>query len=294
MNRSMAALSLAVLAIFSWGFLSSPQWVMAEEEKSYAYDEGAMVLFPATEFYMGSPKGEERDNEYPRHKVSLDSFRIDVREVTNARFAEFVDATGYVTDAEKQGKGWIWDDGWREQPGANWRHPNGPSSGIEHIMDHPVVQVSWNDASAYCLWAEKRLPTEAEWECSCRAGTTTQYSTGNAITHNHANYSGTGGLDRWDGTSPAGSFPPNARGLYDMHGNVWEWCRDYYEENYYEHAPEHNPVNRNEGPYRVMRGGAWDYCAVGMRSAHRGGDVPNNAGDARGFRCVRAASGINE
>jgi len=209
----MAAFSLAVLAIFSWGFLSSPQWVMAEEEKSYAYDEGAMVLFPATEFYMGSPKGEERDNEYPRHKVSLDSFWIDVREVTNARFAEFVDATGYVTDAEKQGKGWIWDDGWREQPGANWRHPNGPSSGIEHIMDHPVVQVSWNDASAYCLWAEKRLPTEAEWECSCRAGTTTQYSTGNAITHNHANYSGKGGLDRWEGTSPAGSFQPNARGL---------------------------------------------------------------------------------
>jgi len=258
-------------------------------------DTEEMILAPECTFLMGGSEDGRNNNERPRRHVSLDSFAIDAYEVTNREFEQFVEATGYITDAEKRGQGWIWDKGWREQQGANWRHPNGPSSSIERIMDHPVVQVSWNDADAYCRWRRKRLPTEAEWECSCRAGTKTRYSVGNTIAHDDANYSGTGKVDRWEGTSPVGSFPSNPWGLYDMHGNVWEWCQDFYDENFYKRIPQSNPVNQTEGPYRVMRGGAWDYCATGMRSASRAADAPNSAGNARGFRCavsVRAESPV--
>jgi formylglycine-generating enzyme required for sulfatase activity len=267
----------------------NPSCIFAEESEPMMQKQDEMVVVPSCGFIMGSTDDREdgtNNNERPKHFVFLDSFMIDAREVTNGEFAEFVEATGYVTDAEKQGKGWIWDEGWREQQGANWRHPKGPSSDIENIMDHPVVQVSWNDAHAYCNWRQKRLPTEAEWECSCRAGTSTRYSVGDTIDHGDANYFGTGEIDRWEGTSPVGSFPPNPWGLYDMHGNVWEWCRDFYDEDYYKSTLQHNPMNQTKSPYRVMRGGAWDYCPTGMRSAKRGGDLPTSAGDARGFRCA--------
>jgi formylglycine-generating enzyme required for sulfatase activity len=248
---------------------------------------GAMVFVPAGTFMMGSDGGKGKENERPQHAVSLDAFWIDPYEVTNAQFEEFVVATGYLTDAEEDGKGWVWQDGWDEVEGANWRHPNGPATGIKGRMNHPVVQVSWSDACEYCKWRDKRLPTEAEWEYSCRAGTETSYFTGDTITHDNANYFGTGGCDRWDGTSPVGSFKANKFGLFDMHGNVWEWCRDCYDEKFYGESPGHNPLNEANCLYRVTRGGAWDYCPSGMRSAHRSGDVPYSASDARGFRCVK-------
>jgi formylglycine-generating enzyme required for sulfatase activity len=249
-----------------------------------------MVFIPVQTFLMGSAQEQGEDPERPRHRVSLDAFWADAREVTNTDFKQFIDATGYVTDAEKNGKGWVWRDGWDEIEGADWRHPNGPTTDIKTRMDHPVVQVSWNDARAYCIWAGKRLPTEAEWECACRAGTLTQYSTGDTISHDQANYFGTGGRDRWDGTAPVGSFAPNAFDLFDMHGNVWEWCGDCYDVEYYEQSPERNPVNTNDCKLRVMRGGAWDYCPLGMRSAYRAGDFPYSASDSRGFRCVKSAN----
>jgi len=277
-----------MVVLFPLCILSTPSWVGAEESESFIQKRDEMVLVKGCTFTMGSREDGGNNNEKPAHSVSLDSFMIDVCEVTNRAFAKFIEATDYVTEAEKRGRGWIWhEEGWREQQGANWRHPKGPSDSIERCMDHPVVQVSWNDAHAYCRWRQKRLPTEAEWECSCRAGTTTRYSIGDTIDHEDANYSGTGKTDQWEGTSPVGSFSPNPWGLYDMHGNVWEWCQDFYEEDFYKQAPQRNPVNQIKVPYRVMRGGAWDYCATGMRSSHRGGDFAYGASDARGFRCAK-------
>jgi sulfatase modifying factor 1 len=247
----------------------------------------SMVLIPAGTFAMGSPTEDGNANEHPQHRVSLESFQIDAHEVTNKQFRKFVEMTDHVTDAEKRGRGWVWvENDWKEVEGADWRHPKGPSSGIEEIMNHPVVQVSWNAADAYCRWAGKRLPTEAEWEYACRAGATSTYCFGDTVSHDQANYSGTGGRDKWEGTAPVGSFPPNAWELFDLHGNVWEWCLDFYDENYYERSSAANPINENQALFRVMRGGAWDYCALGMRSAHRGADFPFSSSDARGFRCV--------
>jgi formylglycine-generating enzyme required for sulfatase activity len=274
---------LGPLFVFLFGIIIGACASLSVNESENA----GMVLIPAGAFIMGSGEGEGNANEHPQHRVSLDGFWLDTQEVTNTQFKEFIETTGYVTDAQRRGKGWIWQDGWKEMPGADWLHPKGPSSGIEHIMNHPVVRVSWNDANAYCRWAGKRLPTEAEWEYACRAGTTGRYSFGEYITHAQANFSSTGDANQWDGTAPVGSFPPNAWGLHDMHGNVWEWCQDYYDERYYYHSPEHNPVNEAKSMWRVMRGGAWDYCALGMRSAYRGADFPFSASDARGFRCAR-------
>ncbi|RJP23834.1 MAG: formylglycine-generating enzyme family protein [Candidatus Abyssobacteria bacterium SURF_5] len=259
---------------------------IASKQEPIQLDE-KMVYIPPGTFLMGSPDAQGEKNERPQHEVSVSGFWMDACELTNRRFKEFIDATGYVTDAEKRGKAWIWDEQWKEMAGADWRHPKGPSSSIETIMDHPVVQVSWNDATAYCNWAAKRLPTEAEWEYACRCGTLTAYSAGNTISHDHANYFGSEELDIWDGTSPAASFPPNPFGIYDMHGNVWEWCLDYYDDAFYSRSPGLNPLNEASAPYRVMRGGAWDYCPLGMRSAYRGADFPFSASDARGFRCVK-------
>lgn len=281
-------MTLAVLAFITLFSAISCQSVMVGTRERLSPDE-KMVYIPPGTFLMGSPIGQGKDNEHPQHKVSVSGFWMDACEVTNRRFKQFVDATGYVTDAEKRGKGWIWDEEWKEMAGADWRHPKGPSSTIKEIMNHPVVQVSWNDANAYCNWVGKRLPTEAEWEYACRCGTETRYSTGDTITHDDANYFGAEGLDRWDGASPVASFPANPCGIHDMHGNVWEWCQDYFDDTFYSKSAEQNPINEASAPYRVMRGGAWDYCPLGMRSAYRGADLPFSASDARGFRCVRSA-----
>ncbi|GAB4348178.1 MAG: formylglycine-generating enzyme family protein [Candidatus Abyssubacteria bacterium] len=288
-DKRNVKLKFAVLTLITIFSAVSCQSSGVERHARAPLDE-KMVYIPQGTFLMGSPDGKGEDNERPQHTVSVSGFWIDACEVTNRKFQEFIDATGYVTDAEKRGKGWIWDQQWKEMPGADWRHPKGPASSIETLMDHPVVQVSWNDALAYCDWAGKRLPTEAEWEYACRCGTKTAYSTGDAITHDAANYFGAGGLDRWEGTSPVASFPANPWGIYDMHGNVWEWCQDYYDETFYSGSPEENPINDASAPYRVMRGGAWDYCPLGMRCAHRGADLPFSASDARGFRCVKSHS----
>lgn len=245
-------------------------------------DTEEMILAPECTFLMGGSEDGRNNNERPRRHVSLDSFAIDAYEVTNREFEQFVEATGYITDAEKRGQGWIWDEGWREQQGANWRHPNGPSSSIERIMDHPVVQVSWNDADAYCRWRRKRLPTEAEWECSCRAGTKTRYSVGNTIAHDDANYSGTGKVDRWEGTSPVGSFPPNPWGLYDMHGNVWEWCADWYDG--YQADDQTDPTGPPKGKQHVLRGGSWSSFGDDCRSSSRSSGRADDRAGYYGFR----------
>jgi formylglycine-generating enzyme required for sulfatase activity len=216
-----------------------------------------MVLVAAGEFIMGSPEGEGNDDEHPQHTVYLDAFYIGKYEVTNEQFAQFVDATDYSTDAEKAGWGWTGTGkGCEPVEGANWLHPRGPGSSIEDRMDHPVVQVSWDDAKAYCDWKGVRLPTEAEWEKAARGTDGRKYPWGNQFDYK-CNTSESGIAD----TTEVGSYPDGASpyGACDMAGNVWEWVADWYDADYYREAPDRNPEGPDSGVGRVLRGGSWDY-----------------------------------
>lgn len=224
-------------------------------------DNAIMVLIPAGEFQMGS---ENKDDEMPIHTVYIDDFYMDVHEVTNAQYQEFLNATGH-------------------EPPEYWNDPkfNAP--------DQPVVGVTWYDAVAYCQWAGKRLPTEAEWEKAARGGLVGyQYPWGDTLTRNDANYIGIGGSDIWYDTSPVCSFAPNDYGLFDMIGNVYEWCLDYYDYNYYSDSPSSNPIGPEEGITRVLRGGScYDgYLSDYLRVASRFNYYPAPTNGIVGFRCV--------
>jgi len=224
-------------------------------------DGAPMVSIPAGEFQMGSNDGE--DNEKPIHIVYIDAFYMDKYEVTNAQYKKFMDATGYKAPI-------AWSD-------PNFNAPN-----------HPVVGVSWDDAAAYAKWAGKRLPTEAEFEKAARGGLVGKlYPWGNTITHDNANDDGTGGKDVWEYTSPVGSFAPNGYGLYDMAGNVFEWCADFSDNNYYANSPKSNPTGPASGSYRVLRGGGWNDSFFALRVAPRTGYAPSKTLDYIGFRCVQ-------
>jgi formylglycine-generating enzyme required for sulfatase activity len=302
-----------------------------------------MVWIPGGVYVMGNNHGAP--DESPRHPVAMDGFWMDVHEVTNAQFKAFVDDVGYVTTAEKKpelrsiqpGSGlegvaileefnqpgsicslqltseedidpekgaYSW---WQYVAGANWRHPEGPDSSIEDRMDHPVVHVSWLDAKAYCDWAGKKLPTEAQWEYASRGGHEGRvYPWGNT-----RNPDGQWLQNIWQGnfplentvedgfkqTSPVGQFVPNDYGLHDISGNVWEWCADFYQPDYYFHSPLRNP----EGPdssfdpqepgiiKRVQRGGSFmcseQYC-IGYRVSARMKGEEDTGAFHTGFRCV--------
>ncbi|MFZ5585775.1 MAG: formylglycine-generating enzyme family protein [Thermodesulfobacteriota bacterium] len=268
-----------------------------------------MVLVPAGEFMMGSRDSIEEiirkgggepqhyQREFPRHRVIISKpFYLMAREVSNDQFAAFVAATGRVTDAERHGYGHVWSKGFVQKRGANWRHPQGPGSDIIGRGDHPVVQVSWSDAQAYCRWLGSRdgrryrLPSEAEWEYACRAGTTTPFAFGETISADQVNYfakkpypGGEPGVYR-AGTTPVGSLAANAWGLYDMHGNVWEWCQDRLDVDYYSYSPEKDPQGPPDGAERVVRGGAYNFSAVGVRSARRWGRPADQGYSQVGFR----------
>ena len=294
-----------------------------------------MVWIPGGTFQMGSDTGNP--DERPAHQVSVRGFWMDRTEVTNEEFERFVRATGYLTTAEiKPDSGDIpgaspemrvpgsvafsppdgeaslaeYSSWWKWTPGASWRHPEGPGSTIEGRMQHPVVHVSWVDASVYANWAGKRLPTEAEWEYAARGGLEGKaYVWGDVLAPD----------DRWQanlwqgkfpventatdgfrGTAPVASFPPNGYGLHDMAGNVWEWCGDWYRPNTYARARADNPTGPIEGfdpdepevPKRVMRGGSYlcsdDYCA-GYRPGARMKSSPDTGLSHTGFRCVKDA-----
>jgi formylglycine-generating enzyme required for sulfatase activity len=221
-----------------------------------------MVYIPAGSYYAGSRVGEGAGNEYPRHRVNLQGFYMDKYEMTVGQYGKFIRETGH-------------------------KAPPGLAIEDSSKMNHPVVGVSREDAIAYAEWAGKRLPTEAEWEYACRAGTTTRYGVGNSIDHDKANYAGVQREGKGRGVAPVGSFAPNAWGLCDMHGNVWEWCRDWYGRNYYAACPADCPQGPPEGAHAVMRGGSWKESERFLRSATRGYYPPGDSRDDLGFRCAK-------
>lgn len=308
-----------------------------------------MLWIEGGTFVMGSNSELALPDEQPPHEVEVSGFFLDRHEVTNAEFARFVDATGYVTTAEKpprvedilaqmpagtpapppetlvagslvfqkppQGGGELsW---WRFEQGADWRHPEGPKSSIAGRENHPVVHVSWDDANAYAKWAGKRLPTEAEWEFAARASGKTEYIWGD-VKHpdgkEMANiFQGRFPVqntrrDGFESTAPVGSFPPNALGLFDMSGNVWEWCSDWYRHDTYaqrakasktDPSAARDPIGPKSSfdpreptvPKRSMRGGSFlcsdSYC-IGYRPSARMKSSPDTGLCHTGFRCARS------
>jgi sulfatase modifying factor 1 len=264
-----------------------------------------MVLLPGGPFLMGTEDTDRvpGDGEGPVREVRLDPLLIDVAAVSNARFAAFVDDTGYVTEAERYGDSFVFDlflpDGaaptravaaapwWRQVPGASWRTPEGPGSTIDDRLEHPVVHVTWNDAVAFATWAGARLPTEAEWEFAGRGGLEQRrFPWGDELEpggeHRCNVWQGTFPTentmaDGYLGTAPVDAFAPNGFGLFNMSGNTWEWCSDRW-------APRASE--------RVMRGGSYlcheSYCnryRVSARSRNRADSSSGNVG----FRCARDA-----
>jgi formylglycine-generating enzyme required for sulfatase activity len=305
-----------------------------------------MVWIPGGEFTMGTDSDLGWPDEKPAHRVRVDGFWMDQTEVTNAQFLAFVEATRYVTTAEKApdlaeimkqvapgtpppsqeqlvpgslvftpplGPVSLKDfsQWWKWTPGANWRHPEGPGSNIDGKDDHPVVQVSWDDAMAYAKWAGKRLPTEAEWEFAARGGLEgKKYVWGDEPFSNdkpqcniwqgefpHTNTA----LAGHERTAPVGSYPPNGYGLSDMAGNVWEWCSDWYQRDLYRQRagkgmivnptgpPESHDAARPFTPQRVQKGGSFlcndSYCSR-YRPSARHGCSPDTGMSHVGFRCV--------
>ena len=261
-------------------------------------DGMTLVFVPDGDFTMGSDSSSFA-NERPVHTVSLDSYWIDQTEVTNAMFGVFVDQTGYQTDAERTGSSNVFspDTGNETIQGADWRHPLGPDSSVSDLGEHPVVHVSWNDAQAYCEWAGRRLPTEAEWEKAARGTDGWTFPWGNdfdGIRLNSAdvNLGGVLGNSSFDDgfqfTSPVGTYPSGASpyGALDMAGNVWEWVNDWVDEAYYQDSPSANPSGPASGEYRIVRGGSWHEPEEGLRAAYRGWAGPADTDITLGFRCA--------
>ena len=231
--------------------------------------------------------------------MSLDAFYIDKYEVTNAHFQQFVQATGHRTQAEREGSGYV-NKGAKFAlvNGANWRAPRGPGSSIAGLEQHPVVQVSQEDAKAYCSWAGKRLPTEAEWEKAARGTDGQIYPWGNQFDGKRANFCDTNcqttlkdsaANDGYRYTAPVGSYEggKSPYGAYDMAGNVWEWVADWYDENYYKNSPARNPQGPASGDQAVLRGGGWGNVALNVRAPDRSRSAPAHRYDDIGFRCAK-------
>lgn len=314
-----------------------------------AHAPEGMVWIPGGTFSMGgiNPVGMQHggggsmSDARPVHRVAVDPFWMDATEVTNAQFAQFVMATGYITVAERKPtkeefpgvpeealvagsivfsappNGVALNDytqWWQYVPGANWQHPTGPQSSIKGKEDVPVVHIAWEDAAAYAAWAGKRLPTEAEWEFAARGGKKGQlYPWGNALQPEaqwaanifQGNFPNNDvAADGYAGLAPVKQFAPNAYGLYDVSGNVWEWCADWYTPDYYQTLAKEGIAKNPKGPQtsfdpaepgaqkKVQRGGSFlctdQYCTrymVGTRGKSEWRSATNHAG----FRCVKDA-----
>ncbi len=333
------------IALISFMFLFL--WNNASKNKIEISLENDMVLVPGGKFFMGADHSESYLDEKPVHEVYVDSFLMDKYEVTNYQFREFVNATGYISTAEKiinwdkirkqlptktskppdsllepgslifvssnyplplndETKWWKW------KKGVSWRKPKGENSSIDSILNHPVVHVSWDDAFAYSKWVKKRLPTEAEWERAAKGKRINKiYPWGNESINQlplkanfwqgHFPYLNSG-IDGFMETAPVSSFPPNDYGLYDMSGNVWEWCSDFYNENSYRINKVNGLRINPRGPFeerspsfasgqkKVLRGGSFlcndSYCS-GYRVSRRMSVSKDTGLSHTGFRCVK-------
>ncbi|MEK4351457.1 formylglycine-generating enzyme family protein [Paenibacillus sp. FSL R5-0475] len=287
-------------------------------------DFSDMILIPGGTFLMGTDdkEGFPADGEGPARNVTLSPFLIDATAVTNKQFAAFIKETNYVTDAERFGWSYVFHSfvsmetgkkviqvatqtpWWWVVEGANWCHPEGQDSHIDERLDHPVIHISWHDADAYCSWAGKRLPTEAEWEYAARGGLVQKrYPWGDELKpggehrcniwqgkfpdKNHAS-------DSYAGTAPVKSYLPNGYGLYNMSGNVWEWCEDWFTKAYHLTSESVNPRGLVRGVARSMRGGSYlchkSYCNR-YRVAARSKNTPDSSAGNIGFRCAADYTG---
>ena len=235
---------------------------------------------PGGEFTMGLTEGSA--NEQPPHRVRLKSFLIARTEVTVRQFAKFVQDTGRQTDAEKYGSARVWDgNDWVNLPGASWRHP------AEACADDcPVSYLSWNDAAAFCAWAKMRLPTDAEWEYAAGAGGEHLHWAGTSHDWELQDYAWFR-LNSGRQLHPVAQKKPNSFGLYDMSGNVGEWCADWYGQGYYAESPSDDPQGPSTGTSRVLRGGNAHNDATRVRVTYRGMQLADFAHAAIGFRPVR-------
>jgi len=237
------------------------------EECLWLKDSSLMVVVPASEFVMGSNDGDM--DERPIHRVYLDEYYIDKCEVTNRQYKQFCDATG---------RRYPEDPGWEGMSGYFTSRPS-----------YPVVNVSWEDATAYCAWVGKRPPTEAEWEKAARGtGAPCNFADRNT----YYSWSARDVDDGYARTAPVGSFPGGASpyGCLDMAGNVWEWCNDWYDADYYRGSVTNNPPGRSSGSVRVLRGGSWKSGVAELRSAYRSSGAPSGWCDDLGFRCAASVS----
>ncbi len=289
------------------------------KKKTSAVSADSMIKLPGGKFLMGTndEEGFPKDGESPVREITLDPFYIDETAVTNFQFVEFIKATGYITEAERYGWSFVFygllseedqkrdyqvaapTPWWYAVPGAQWNHPEGKDSHINERKDHPVVHVSWHDAQAYCQWIGKRLPTEAEWEYAARGGLIQKkFPWGDELTPGgehrcniwQGNFPDYNSLeDGFLGTAPAKSFKPNNFGLYNMAGNVWEWCNDWFSSDFHKAGPRKNPAGPLNGESKIMRGGSFlchhSYCNR-YRVAARSSNTADSSTSNLGFRCV--------
>jgi len=284
-----------------------------------------MALVAGGKFLMGAEDEDSwlEDGEGPVREVTLSPFYIDIAAVSNQAFTNFVKDTGFTTEAERCGWSYVFKGllpkskqrklmrqeqlvdaapWWFAVDGACWKKPEGPGSNIFKRLDHPVTHVSWNDALAYCNWAGKRLPTEAEWECAARGGLESKrFPWGDHLTPGGKHYcnifQGTfpdrdTGADGYTGTAPVQAYRRNGYGLYNMVGNVWEWCNDRYSPDWHRHHPLLDPTGPEKGDTRILKGGSYlcheSYCNR-YRVAARYANTPDSTTAHAGFRCVVTA-----
>ena len=276
-----------------------------------------MVPLPSGVFSIGAedPFAYPEDGEGPVRDVETSAYWIDARAVSNCEFGTFVDETGYVTEAELFGWSFVFagllpDDfpptqsvaqapWWRRVESADWTHPEGPRSSLDGRLDHPVVHVSWNDAQAYCAWAGKRLPTEAEWERAARGGLDRnafpwgdELEPGGKHRMNvwQGDFPSNNTLtDGYLGLAPVGAFEPNAFGLHNMTGNVWEWTADWFHPSFRQRDRRRDPRGPSHGSHKVQKGGSYlchhSYCRR-YRVSARQGNTPDSSTGNIGFRCA--------